>query len=125
MLAAAVAAAASGLAAEICATVGRVACAPAVDGCRDACYAESFPIAGFSRIARGISLGDRTLISVSEYRELKPITVKVNYTPKAKVRATDVETGETLGVFGPSDRVLPVTLGTDRRCRLILLEPVR
>ena len=73
---------------------------------------------------RGISLGDRTLISVSEYRELKPITVKVNYTPRAKVRATDVETGEALGVFGSSDHVLPVTLGTDRRCRLILLEPV-
>lgn len=73
---------------------------------------------------RGISLGERTLISVSEYRELKAIDVNVNFSPKVRVRATDLETGEDLGTFGPETRKIPVRLAGDRRCRLVLLEPL-
>ena len=74
-------------------------------------------------VVRGISLGRRTLISVSEYRELKNVTVKVNYTPADDVVARDVETDETIGRFGPADAAIPVSLDKARRCRQILLEP--
>lgn len=73
---------------------------------------------------RGVSLGDRTLVSVSEYRACKPMEVKVCFSPAVRVEATDLETGETIGRFGPEDRVLPVRLPVDRRCRLVLLKPV-
>jgi len=49
--------------------------------------------------------------------------VKVNYSPKERVMVTDLETGERIGRFGPSDAVLPVRLQGNRRCRILLLEP--
>ena len=75
--------------------------------------------------SRGITCGERTLISVSEYRELKNITVNVNFTPKTKVRMIDLDTDRVLGVFGPENQTLPVTLDDTCRCRLVLLEPVK
>ena len=71
---------------------------------------------------RGISHGKRMLVSVSEYREQKPVTVRVNLPLTAKMRAVDLETDEPLGEFGPERNVLPVTLPPERRCRLVLLE---
>lgn len=73
--------------------------------------------------ARGRALGRRTLVSVSEYRELKDITVNVNYSPREKVRVVDVETRALLGTMEPSDKVLTVRLLPDCRCRLLLLAP--
>ena len=64
------------------------------------------------------------LVSVSEYREQKPVTVRVNLPLKAKMRAVDLETDEPLGEFGPERNVLPVVLPPERRCRLVLMEEV-
>jgi len=74
--------------------------------------------------ARANAYGERTLVSVSEYRDRKPITVRVTFPHAGAVRATDLTTREIVATLAAGDDILPVDLPVDRRCRLLLVEPV-
>jgi len=73
--------------------------------------------------ARANTLGKRTLVSVSEYRQTKPMTVRIRFPHEGKVRVRDLETGDCVAVLGAKDVELAVALTADRRCRLLLAEP--
>lgn len=72
---------------------------------------------------RGRRLGDKMLVSVSEYREQGRQEVGVSCTFAKRVCARDVETKEILGAYGPGECTVRVVLEGGRRCRLLMFEP--
>lgn len=74
--------------------------------------------------ARANAYGDRTLVSVSEYRDRKPMTVRVTFPHAGTVRVTDLATKEVVTTLAAGENILSVDLPADRRCRLLLVEPV-
>ena len=70
---------------------------------------------------RANTLGGRTLISVSEYRNRGPMDVVVKFPHCGTVTVTDLESGEHVATLAEGDDALKVSL-RDRRCRLLLAE---
>lgn len=73
--------------------------------------------------ARANTLGKRTLVSVSEYRQMTPMTIRVRFPHEGKVCVKDLETGSQVIVLDANDETLPVQLTAACRCRLLLVEP--
>ena len=71
---------------------------------------------------KGLELKNQALICVSEYREQKQMTIKVNYTPKTDVKIVDLETNQILGNLKVNEKSFDVTLEPERRCKLLLLQ---
>lgn len=73
--------------------------------------------------AHGMKLGDRAVICVSEYLTLKPMTTKLTYTVTKKSRVVDLENDRTVARIGPRDGQFKISLDSDSRARLLLIEP--
>lgn len=71
--------------------------------------------------ARANTYGNRTLVSVSEYRTLGDMTVEVDFPHDGTVTCTDLETVEKT-VLKAGETKFSVRLPKERRCRLFLCE---
>ena len=71
--------------------------------------------------ARSNTFGERTLVSVSSYRESMPLTVRVECPHAGEVTVRDLESGETVARLRSGETTLAVTLDESRRCRLFLM----
>ncbi len=74
---------------------------------------------------RGVAYKDKAIISVSEYLTGKDMSVKVNYAPGKAVTLKDLETDEIVAKMTAADKNFTIQLPADRRCRLLLVEPVK
>jgi hypothetical protein len=75
-------------------------------------------------LVKGMELDKRAIIAVSEYRDLKPVTVKVKYPVEVPMEITDVETGEPIADISPESPEFKVRLDK-RRCRMFLAKPLK
>ncbi len=74
---------------------------------------------------RGVAYQDKAIISVSEYLTGKDMSVTVNYAPEKAVTLKDLETGQIVAKMNASDKTFSIRLEPERRCKLLLVEPVK
>ena len=73
---------------------------------------------------RGISYNGRTVLSVSEYRNLDDLAVVLEFTSETDMAMVDLATGENLGVLKAGDKPSVRLTKDGPRCRLVLLSPI-
>ena len=71
---------------------------------------------------RGVAYQDKAIISVSEYRTGKDMTVTVNYAPGKKVTLKDLETDRIVAELPADAKSFSIRLEPERRCKLLLVE---
>lgn len=69
-------------------------------------------------LVKGVRKGKEAVISVSEYRDLKPVTVTVTCPVRSKAVVKDLETDEKVAEIIPGKNTFKVKLDS-RRCRLL------
>ena len=74
---------------------------------------------------RGVAYKDKAIISVSEYLTGKDMQVTVNYAPGKAVTLKDLETDQVVATMKASDKSFTIQLEPERRCKLLLVEPVK
>ncbi len=74
---------------------------------------------------RGVAYKDKAIISVSEYLTGKAMQVTVNYAPGKAVTLKDLETDQVVATMKATDKSFTIQLEPERRCKLLLVEPVK
>ncbi|MBR6374115.1 MAG: hypothetical protein IKS20_13135 [Victivallales bacterium] len=73
---------------------------------------------------RGISYKGRTVLSVSEYRNLNDLEVVPKFKAETTMAMVDLDTGENLGLLKAGDKPCIRLSKGGPRCRLLLLSPI-